>query len=110
MITVVVFKNKQNQIIRFTVNGHAGFAESGSDIVCAAATVAAMTAVNGLTDVANIAMEPQVASGHIDCVLPSVLSAKQRHDADVLLNSMMLTFDNLAELYADYICIKTKTE
>jgi len=110
MITVVVFKNKQNQIIRFTVKGHAGFAESGSDIVCAAVTTAAMTAVNGLTDVANIAMEPHVASGYVDCVLPSVLSVQERHDADVILNSMMLTFDNLAELYADYICIKTMNE
>ena len=110
MVTVVVFKNKQNQITRFTVNGHAGFAESGSDIVCAAVTTTAMTAVNGLTDVAGIAMEPQVASGHIDCVLPAVLTQQERHDADVLLDSMMLTFDNLADLYADYICIKTKTE
>jgi len=108
MITVMLFKNKQNQFVGFTMEGHAGYAEEGADIVCAAATTAAMTAVNGLTDVVGISMQPEVSSGCINCMLPVELSDNQAHDAFVILKSMELTFINLTELYGDYITMKVQ--
>ena len=35
MITVT-FERKEDRVISFTAEGHAGYAEAGSDIVCAA--------------------------------------------------------------------------
>ncbi|MBE7022451.1 MAG: ribosomal-processing cysteine protease Prp [Ruminococcaceae bacterium] len=106
MISVDFFRNKENKLVRFRLSGHAGYAESGADIVCAAATTAAMTAVNGLTDIAAIRLTPEVSPGYIDCALPEGLSERERRDADVLLESMVLTFLNLAEQYAAYISIQ----
>ena len=108
MISVVLFRDQHNKIVRFTMKGHAGYAESGADIVCAAATTAAMTAVNGLTDVAQIAMNPKVSAGFLDCTLPSKLSDNERHDADVILESLLLTFINLAEQYPAYFSMREK--
>ncbi len=109
MINVVLFRNQQNQLVRFTMKGHAGYAERGADIVCAAATTAAMTAVNGLTDVAHISINPKVSAGHLDCSLPEKLSSQERHDADVILESLLLTFINLAEQYPAYFRMQEKS-
>ncbi|MBE7035218.1 MAG: ribosomal-processing cysteine protease Prp [Ruminococcaceae bacterium] len=108
MITITLFENKKSQLTGFTVCGHAGYGEHGTDIVCAAVTTAAMTAVNGLTDVVGLAPELTVEEGNLSCCLPAVLSDEKRHDADVLLSSMVLTMENLAEQYGDYVSLKKK--
>ena len=108
MITVSLFRNQSRQITGFTVSGHAGYGEKGTDIVCAAVTTAAMTAVNGLTDAAGIQLTPVVREGYLACTLPEVLSETERHDADLLLESMVLTLQNLVSQYGDYVSLCEK--
>ncbi len=108
MITINLLRNKSHSIQSFTISGHAGYGEQGTDIVCAAVTTAAMTAVNGLTDVANIPLEPEVREGYLNCTLPEKLSQKQRREADVLLESMVLTFENLVLQYGDYVKLQAE--
>lgn len=110
MITISLFRNQEQKIVRFTVSGHAGYAESGADIVCASVTTAAFTAVNGLTDVAGIQVSCEVREGYLSCNLPKELSSNLRSSADLLLESMVLSFENLAEQYGDYVTIKQETE
>ncbi len=105
MITIKLTKNKESQITGFTVSGHAGYGEYGTDIVCAAVTTAAMTAVNGLTDVVGLEIMPEVREGFLSCNLPDNLSGEKRHDADVLLSSMVLSLENIAEQYGEYVRI-----
>ncbi len=109
MITISLFRNKEH-LVRFTVSGHAGYAERGADIVCASVTTAAFTAVNGLVDVAKIDAEVEVREGYLACKLPETLSEKQRESADLLLESMILSFENLAEQYGEYVVMKNYTE
>ncbi|MBQ4518848.1 MAG: ribosomal-processing cysteine protease Prp [Clostridia bacterium] len=106
MITISLFRNKNHNIQGFTVKGHAGFGEHGTDIVCAAVTTAAMTTVNGLTDVVHISLTPEVREGYLSCCLPEKLSEEQRREADVLLESMVLTMQNLESQYGDYIRLR----
>ena len=49
MIRAEIFQSKK-QFRGFRVTGHAGYAESGQDIVCAAVTSACMLAANIITD------------------------------------------------------------
>ena len=39
MVQITILKNKQGGYTGFTFKGHAGYAESGHDIVCAAVSV-----------------------------------------------------------------------
>ncbi len=110
MINISLFKNQKQQIVRFLVEGHAGYAESGADIVCASVTTAAFTAVNGITDVAGIDALVEVYDGYLAFELPQELSPKMREKADLLLESMVLSFENLAEQYGKYVAIKSYTE
>lgn len=47
----VTFSVGNNRITGFEIKGHAMFAESGSDIVCAAVSSAAYMAANTVTDI-----------------------------------------------------------
>ena len=45
MITVKIHRSSRDQITGFEISGHAGYAEKGSDIICAAVSAIAYTAV-----------------------------------------------------------------
>lgn len=42
----VTLKRKNNNIVGFSISGHADFAENGSDIVCSAVSILAYATVN----------------------------------------------------------------
>ena len=48
MIKISFFTNDDNEITGFDFSGHAGFAESGNDIVCAAVSALVFTTVNSI--------------------------------------------------------------
>ena len=108
MINISLFRNQTGQLTGFSVSGHAGYAEAGADIVCASVTTAAFTAVNGLTDVIGIETEVTMQEGYLSCKMPEALAREKRQMADVLLESMVLSFQNIAEQYGAYVSLETK--
>lgn len=110
MITISLFRNQKQQIVRFLVEGHAGYAESGADIVCASVTTAAFTAVNGITDVAGIEAHIEMREGYLAFKLPCDLLPAMREKADLLLESMVLSFENLTEQYGEFVALKCYPE
>lgn len=63
MITVVV--EKRNGELALSMNGHAGFAKLGDDIVCAAASMLGQALLYALEGVAEINLESVARSGHL---------------------------------------------
>ncbi len=49
MITASFFKSN-GKLVGFRISGHSGYAESGSDIVCAAVSAMTMLTVNNITE------------------------------------------------------------
>ncbi len=105
MTEIKIYRDRNGGIVKYTVSGHTGFDESGADIVCASVSTAALTALNGLTDVVKIHIGYEVRDGYLECILPAELNEISRIKADVLLESMLLTFRDLHEQYDDYISI-----
>lgn len=64
MITAV-FSSSGGQWRAFAVHGHAGFAESGHDIVCAAVTSSVELAVNTMTDVLHAPAKVRVGKDSV---------------------------------------------
>ena len=54
MINVDFLVDNQGSILGFQISGHSGFAEIGSDIVCAAVSSAAFMTTNTITDILKI--------------------------------------------------------
>lgn len=105
MIKVTLYYEKKDTVSGFLTEGHSGYSEKGSDIVCSAVTTAVMTAANGLTDVLGINAKVKVRDGYLKCTLPKTMNDLEQFGAKVLINSMYLTLKNIEAQYKDYIVI-----
>lgn len=88
----------------FSVRGHTGYAEAGSDIVCAAVSVLTTTCVNAMETVAGVV--PHITGGTegtLGAELPRDLSASQLHDCQVLLGALRQGLADLVEGYPKYV-------
>ena len=76
-MTTVTFLTEGKRIIGFDAKGHSGYAEAGSDIVCAAITSAVRLVDATVNDVLGLAASVKVheKSGSIELRLPGGLSA-----------------------------------
>ena len=93
-MTTVTFLTEGKRIIGFDAKGHSGYAEAGSDIVCAAITSAVRLVDATVNDVLGLAASVKVheRSGSIEFRLPGGLSA-----------AAMLYFTELHDEYPENI-------
>ncbi len=92
MITITLQRDEEETIRHFTASGHAGYVDQGPDIVCAAITALAASAIGSLQELADIDPERQLEDGLIRFSLPdpSGLTAAQRQIAAVLMQSLVI--------------------
>ncbi len=91
----------------FQISGHAGYAEHGQDIICAAASFLAITVVNSLE--VQLGCEGIVKGGedgYLSYRLPDGLNQEQQKTAQVILKTLETGFQNLKEEYPKYISIQ----
>ncbi len=100
MIRVTLFKSARGDITGFSCKGHAGYAEEGSDIVCAAVSVLSITCANALQSVAGA--EPEITEK--DGFLTASLREDQlSHDSQVILRTFEQGIRDMAASYPKYI-------
>ena len=97
MIRLTLHKT-QGQWTGFECVGHAGYAEEGQDIVCAAVSILTTTCANALESVAGITPQVQASKGKMVLSLPRDAG----HDAQVILRTMRQGLRDLAEEYPRY--------
>ena len=95
MIKFTAVTNKNDQIIRFTVCGHSGLSESGTDILCAAVSTAVWMTINGIEKQGLACVTDTEKDGFVDCEI----SEKRDSAADALLKSLA---DVMSELSVQY--------
>ncbi|HPD01875.1 MAG TPA: ribosomal-processing cysteine protease Prp [Eubacteriales bacterium] len=104
-MTSLKFITENGSVTRFYASGHTGYADEGEDIVCAALSAIMQTAILGLLKVAmiEVAYSSDEVTGKLSVELPKNLTERQRRDADVILNTLLLGVSDLSEGYSDYI-------
>ena len=106
-MTTVRVRRDEKGVCGLRVYGHAGYAESGSDIVCAAASVLITTCANALETVAGVTPLSKVSERRaaIEVLLPENLSDNQDHDARIILRTTLQGFEDIAAEYPQYLHI-----
>ena len=102
---------KQNgSIMSIVCDGHTGYGVEGEDIVCAALSSVVQTALLGLLTVAkvNVGYKVDEAQGYLEISLPNDLSWDERHECDVILNTMLCGVSDLREGFSDFINLEVK--
>lgn len=96
----ICFYTRNSVLIGFEVSGHAGFAEYGSDIVCAAVTSAVQLVCNGVSDIINADAKINMQKNLIKLTLNT-----NDNKAISFLNALRLHFDLLKEDYPNNLKI-----
>lgn len=107
-MTDITITKKNGSIVEVECVGHTGFGEEGEDILCAGLSTVVQSTLLGLLQVAGINVKYSTGEGSLRFTLPANLSSSQRHDADVLLNTMLLAIDDFYTEYSDYINLEVR--
>jgi len=105
MIGVHIIRDKTGFIWQVAIEGHAGFAERGRDIVCAAVSVTAYTAAGALEELAGIKNCYRAREGYMLISLPQNLTADQKQTAKIILETTAIGFKQIEFSYGDYISV-----
>lgn len=98
MITITITYDNAESITGFTIDGHAEWAEPGSDIVCAAVSAISQTALLGLERYARKQTSYRHESGHLTVQIKAPTA-----ETDVILRIMVLGLHEIARQYSSYV-------
>ena len=104
MIRVTV-KKRNGSYVSFTSKGHAGYAEEGYDIICAAVSVLIINTVNSIETFTEDVIEAEEESGFVSMNFPKPLSEK----GTLLMDSLILGLTQIEHNYKSrYLTLKVK--
>lgn len=99
---VVSFQKKEDNWVAYEISGHAGYAENGYDIVCAAVSVLATNTCNGLERLAQyqpiVDIEEELG-GFLYVETLSDLTTEQQQITQILLQNL---YDGLMDIHYQY--------
>ncbi len=97
------FFTQDDRITGFSVSGHSGYSEAGSDIVCAAVSAAAAMAEATINDVCGAKAKVRVREEEARITLTLPVSCDEEESVQAVLAGMMLYLCSLRDDYPDYI-------
>lgn len=115
MIEAVLYQNKEGELIGFKVEGHAGYADKGEDIVCAGVSALVLTTIQSLDRFLSQPPEmevPEDADGkgeqyfYVKAWLPDSLSEEDRKTARIILGTLETGLQMTASEYGKYIRVR----
>ena len=106
MTRVAIYKNEQNECVGFRAYGHAGYADEGEDIVCAAISVLTINTMNAIETFTDV--EAEVQSNEEEGYIEYRVLSKPTKESTLLLDTMVLGLQTMAEdeNYSEYIDLK----
>ena len=104
-MTTITFRTEGDRIVGFDSHGHSGYAEEGSDIVCAAISSTVGLVVTTINDVLGLAASVKVREedASISFRLPGGLSETAEHTCQSLMTGLMVYFTELHDEYPENI-------
>ena len=104
MITITV-KKRKGTYLELISKGHAGYAEEGQDIVCAAVSALIITTVNSLEKFTDDKFDVQEKDGFVSIHFRNDLSERGM----LLMDSLLLGLTEIAGSYNNrYLTVKVK--
>jgi uncharacterized protein YsxB (DUF464 family) len=107
MTHVTIFINEDKECVGFQIEDHAGYADQGEDIVCAAISTLVINTINSIEAFTGTVpiVETDEKSGYIHCSFEESIT----NEAALLLDSMILGLSQIKEQYGTkYIDVKIK--
>ena len=97
------FFTEDDRITGFSVSGHSGYAEAGSDIVCAAISAVVTMAEATINDVCGAKAKVRVKEEDARITLTLPASCDEEETVQAVLSGLLVTLLSFKEDYPDYI-------
>ncbi|MCR5584326.1 MAG: ribosomal-processing cysteine protease Prp [Lachnospiraceae bacterium] len=98
MIKVTSIHNEKDEVCGFRVEGHAGYAKKGQDIICSAVSVLATNTVNSVEALTNDKFScKQAEDGFLELILVEDVSKESK----LLLDSFFLGIEAIVQEYGN---------
>ncbi|MBG9989256.1 ribosomal-processing cysteine protease Prp [Aerococcaceae bacterium DSM 111176] len=111
MIQINIKKDNGQNIQELELSGHAGFADHGYDIVCAAVSSQVISIENSLQQLLSVPVLTEVddvEGGYLKLTLPEISNDETSSDAQLLLRHLEFALSVLMENYPEFINITIK--
>lgn len=105
-MTKVNFFEEEERLRGFRIRNHTNYAVHGEDIVCAAVSALAQTAVLGLQKVVGIKCSLILEEAYLSCILPTDLPEKQEAEAQIILKVLYEGLIAIEKEYGKYLRVK----
>ena len=102
-MTKCEFFTENDRITGFSISGHSGYAEVGSDIVCAAISAVVTMAEATINDVCGAKAKVRVKEEDARITLMLPASCDEEETVQAVLSGMLVTLLSFKEDYPDYI-------
>lgn len=104
MININIVRDESGFIWQYIVEGHAGFAESGQDIICSAVSTVAYTGINALDELVGI-KSYGIENGYMICSVPTDIPEDLKEKVRIILETIVVGFKQLQLTYEDYVSV-----
>ena len=102
-MTRCVFFTEGERINGFSVSGHSGYGEAGTDIVCAAISAVVTMAEATINEVCGAKAKVRVKDEQARVTLMLPASCDEEETVQAVLAGMMVTLMSMRDDYPDYI-------
>ena len=106
MTHITFFKNSEKEITGFYSVGHAGYAESGSDIICSAISVLTINTINSIEAFTDDKFDVSVNEDEGIVIFKMAMPVSP--ETSILLKSYELGVNSVAEDNPKYLSISVK--
>ncbi len=108
MVTIRIRTDSRKRLSSFLATGHAGWAQSGSDVVCAAVSTILQTAWLGLSEVARVPVAGSRRSSRLEMSWPE--ASRSRANVRAIVTTAARALDALAVQYPEHIRVVAEAE
>lgn len=108
MVRIKFFRREDGDLTGFVADGHTGYADRGSDVICAAVSVLTTATILGLE--ARLNLTPDVAideeRGYLECHLDPQTPSNLWDRAQDLLETLALSVRAIANDHSQYVGVE----
>jgi hypothetical protein len=101
VVTVTFRRDSRNRLSSVFAEGHAGWAEPGEDVVCAAASAILQAAWLGLSEHAHVEVEGERSGGLLTMRWPE--AAREREDVNAIVATAELSIARIAQQFPEHV-------
>lgn len=104
MIKVDVFRDEQGMVVSYSVNGHAGYGKSGTDIICSAVSALTQAPLLGLER--HLKLKPSFEVNQEDGILEVALNSAPTDLTEAIFQTMIYGLESIVRQCPQYVQIK----